>query len=169
MNRLILFRHGKAERSAAGGDVERRLNDRGRHDAALMARMLAGRGLAPDLALVSAAARTRETWAAAQPSFPEARVDFRRELYLASEGAIWALAEEEGRDAATVMVVGHNPGLQYLALILAREGDESAALAARIEARFATASVAVFSFGDSGKPACEGLFHASDFGGGAGE
>lgn len=169
MNRLIFFRHGKAERSAPGGDAERRLTDRGRHDAALMGRVLAEKGFVPDLALVSGATRTRETWAAAQPSFPKARAEVRRDLYLAAETLIWSLAETLGETAGTVMVVGHNPGLQYLVMALMRQGGEDMALRARAEARFATASVAVFDFDETGRPACAALLHASDFGGGAGE
>lgn len=169
MNRLILFRHGKAERSAPGGDVERRLAERGRHDAALMGQVLADKGYAPDLALVSGAVRTRETWAAAQPSFPRAEVIFRRDLYLASDSLIWSLAETLGEDRGTVMVVGHNPGLQDLTLMLMRQGGEGMALQARAQARFSTASIAVFDFDVAGRPGCEALLHASDFGGGAGE
>ena len=62
MERLILMRHGKAERHAAsGGDFERALAESGRADAAVMGRVLAGLGLTPDLMLVSSARRTRET------------------------------------------------------------------------------------------------------------
>jgi phosphohistidine phosphatase len=169
MNRLILFRHGKAERAAPGGDIARRLTARGRHDAALMGALLAGEGLVPDLALVSAAARTQETWAAAMPSFPQARAEVRRDLYLASDAAVWALAETLGEDAGTVMVVGHNPGLQALAIALLRQGGAGAAVVGRAEAQFSTASVAAFTFDAAGRPAYDGLFHASDHGGGAGE
>ena len=102
MHRLILFRHGTAERSAPGGDIARRLTDRGRTDAALMGRMLAERELIPDLALVSAAMRTQETWAAVHPSFPDARSEVTRDLYLAPEGLILNLAEERGETAEKV-------------------------------------------------------------------
>ena len=67
MDRLILMRHGKAERHAAqGGDFERALAERGRQDVALIASALAAEDLSPDLVLVSAARRTRETWDAAR-------------------------------------------------------------------------------------------------------
>jgi phosphohistidine phosphatase len=169
MHRLILLRHGKAERTAPGGDIARRLTDRGRADAALMGRVLAERDLIPDLALVSAAARTQETWAAVSPSFPGARSEVTRDLYLASEGLILGLAEERGQSAGCVMVVGHNPGLHMLSLYLLRQAGAGAATIARAEARFATSSAAAFPVDVAGRPAYDGLFQAADFGGGGGE
>ena len=66
MDRLILFRHGKAEAdSASGDDFDRRLAPRGVRESAAMGRSLAELGMCPDLVLASPSARTRETWAAA--------------------------------------------------------------------------------------------------------
>ncbi|WGM37561.1 histidine phosphatase family protein [Caulobacter sp. NIBR1757] len=169
MHRLILLRHGKAERTAPGGDIARRLTDRGRSDAALMGRVLAERDLIPDVALVSAAARTQETWAAVSPAFPMARAEVTRDLYLASEGLILKLAEERGETAGSIMVIGHNPGLHMLAIHLLRLAGAGGAVIARAEAKFATSSAAAFTFDAAGRPAYDGLFHASDFGGGGGE
>ncbi|HYE45999.1 MAG TPA: histidine phosphatase family protein [Caulobacter sp.] len=169
MDRLILFRHGKAERSAPGGDIARRLTDRGRRDAELMGRVLAAQGLVPDLALVSTAARAQETWEAASPAFPGARMLLRRDLYLAEEALIVDLAETLGESAGAVMVVGHNPGLHMLALSLLRQGGAGAAVLARAQDKFATATAAAFTFDAAGRPAYDGLFHASDHGGGGGE
>ena len=169
MNRLILFRHGKAERSAPGGDFDRRLTERGRFDAALMGRVLKDEEFRPDLVLVSAAARTQDTWAAVAPTFPDAEIQVRRDLYLASETVIWALAETLGEARDTVLVIGHNPGLQDLSLALLRQGGASAMEMSRASAKFSTASVAAFTFDAAGRPAYDGLFHASDHGGGAGE
>ena len=85
MQRLILLRHGKAESvSASGGDIERGLTDRGRRDTALMGRVLADAGAAPDLVMVSEAKRTRETWEELSTAFPSAQVEASRALYLAS-------------------------------------------------------------------------------------
>lgn len=169
MHRLILLRHGKAERTAPGGDIARRLTDRGREDAALMGRVLAERELIPDLALVSAATRTQETWAALVPSFPAARSEVTRDLYLATEDRILSLIEDRGEGVGGLMVVGHNPGLHMLTLWLLRQAGAGAAILARAEAKFATSSAAAFTFDEAGRPAYDGLFHASDFGGGGGE
>ena len=75
MNRLILMRHAKAERdSGSGRDMDRPLSSRGVADAGLVARALADRGVRPDVALVSAAARTRQTWDAAHYAFGDVQV-----------------------------------------------------------------------------------------------
>src|SRR4051812_19979823 len=106
MLRLILFRHGKAERSAPSGkDFDRPLAPRGDTDARLVAEALLAAGYVPDLALVSSAKRTRETWAAAQPVFPETRVEVVDALYNAGSGLILRLARE-AEEPGTVMAVG---------------------------------------------------------------
>src|SRR4051794_36172546 len=98
MDRLILFRHGKAEpESASGEDFDRRLAPRGERESAAMARHLADLGLNPDLALVSAAARTRGTWAAAAPAFPGAVSRIEDDLYNADSGAIRHFAQRAGK------------------------------------------------------------------------
>ena len=140
MRRLILLRHGKAEASApSGGDAERGLTERGRRDSALMSLRLAQAGLAPDLVLVSAARRTRETWDEAAPAFPGAEVRFDPGLYLASAQRL-SSAVAAHPESVCLMLVGHNPGLHELAL------DYAMALGApldRLDA-FPTAAVAVF-------------------------
>jgi phosphohistidine phosphatase len=119
MDRLILLRHGKAEADAPSGqDFDRTLTGRGRRDVALVARQLAEAGQAPDLALVSPAARARETWEAAAPFFPAARVEWAPMLYQIDPREILDLAFDQTPRA--VMVVGHNPGLGQLAAFLAR-------------------------------------------------
>jgi len=159
MDRLILMRHGKAERHAASGeDFDRPLAERGRRESAATAATLADLGLVPDVAVVSPAARTRQTWAAAQPAFPDAKPQFEAGLYLAEAGAIRKLAELAGRSAGTVMVVGHNPGLQELAVRLLVEGGAAAALVARAQMGFPTGAAAVFLFDAAGRPAYDGLF-----------
>jgi len=80
MKRLILMRHGKAERSNVGGDFERALTERGLADAALMGRLLADEGLTPDRALVSAARRTQQTWNAVPQAFPPPKAGLPRPL-----------------------------------------------------------------------------------------
>jgi phosphohistidine phosphatase len=120
MDRLILLRHGKAEADAPSGqDFDRALTGRGRRDVALIARRLAATGAAPDLVLVSPAARAKETWEAAAPFFPDARVEWAPMLYHIDPQAILDLTMSQA--AGAVMVVGHNPGLGELAAFLARE------------------------------------------------
>ena len=159
MDRLILFRHGKAEaESASGDDFDRRLAPRGVADSAAMGGQLADLGLRPDLALVSAAARTRETWAAAEPHFLKARLIVEDDLYHADSGAIRREATRVGAGVGTLMVIGHNPGLQELTVQLLAEGSAPASLIDRARRRFPTAAAAVFLFDANGRPAFDGLF-----------
>jgi phosphohistidine phosphatase len=119
MRRLILLRHGEAERRAfGGGDLDRQLTPRGLSDAAAVARALADRGLVPTLALVSIAARTVETWEAAATAFPHPEVKFLRGLYDASSEALWTMFGEH--EAQSAMLVAHNPGIHSLAVSLAQ-------------------------------------------------
>jgi phosphohistidine phosphatase len=169
MKRLILMRHGKAERSNAGGDFERALTDRGLADAALMGRLLVDEGLTPDLALVSAARRTQQTWAQVSAAFPTAKSVSLRPLYHAGAERILFEVDAHGEGGDTLMVVGHNPGLHELTIGLLRQGGAGSALVARAESRFPTSTVAAFTIDDYGRPAYDGLFYAADQGGGGGE
>ena len=163
MDRLILLRHGKAEADAPSGrDFDRALTERGRRDAALVARSLAEAGLSPDLVLVSPAARAAQTWDAMAAIFPGARVEQAPELYEISSGEILALARSEGAGVGTVMVVGHNPGLGQLAAWLAHESPAGEA-GGRIARGFPTAGAAVIAF----SPPAFDLFTPKTLGGGA--
>jgi phosphohistidine phosphatase len=157
MDRLILMRHGKAEAAIAGGeDFGRRLADRGAREAAAMARTLAGRGFIPELALVSSARRTRETWAAVQPAFPDTEVRIERGLYLAEAEDIWTSATLEA--AGAILIIGHNPGLHELVLRLLWEAGSPAGPTAEAHRGYPTTAAIVFAFNAAGRPACEGLF-----------
>ncbi|WP_297515992.1 histidine phosphatase family protein [uncultured Caulobacter sp.] len=174
MERLILMRHGKAERHAAsGGDFERALADSGRADAAVMGRVIAEAGLQPDLLLVSSARRTRETAEQVAPRFPRARIEHLRDLYHAEAEEIVQALEDHGDAAATVMVVGHNPGLHDLAIRLAARGEASPILSNRLRGRFPTSTTVVFALdaaaGGLRSPSLEHLFYASENGGAGGE
>lgn len=159
MDRLILFRHGKALLdSESGDDFDRRLAPRGQRESQAMGESLADLGLKPDLALVSSSARTRETWAAAEPAFPGAEVRYEDELYHADSLAVRHAAESAGKTHGTVMVVGHNPGLQELAVRLLTEGSAPPSLIARAQRDFPPAAAAVFLIDANGRPSFDGLF-----------
>jgi phosphohistidine phosphatase len=163
MERLILLRHGKAEASAPSGvDFDRSLTERGRRDSAMVANALADAGFAPDLALVSPAARAHQTWLAAQPVFPQAKVLLSRDLYNAEPETILALVEGKGAACGAVMVVAHNPGLHQLALMLAQRCQDGLDRA-RLNAGFPTAAAAAFDLG-AGRLT---LFTPKSLGGGA--
>lgn len=155
MDRLILMRHAQAESRADGGDVARRLTAAGAGAAAETARRLAEAGYAPDVALVSTAQRTRETWAAAESSFPGAKVEFDTDLYHADAETLLEVAEMA--EAAAVMVVGHNPGIHDAAVRLMTRDPAPAAAAARLLSGFPTAAVAVFRLKADGSTLIEAI------------
>ena len=123
--RLLVLRHAKSEKAEPGlSDRERTLNARGQADAATMGAYIARHGLAPDLALVSSARRTRETWARvaaalAEPPAPR----YEQRLYNARADAILAVIRELRDSAHSVLLIGHNPGLHDLARSLIASGD----------------------------------------------
>ncbi|MCP9625723.1 histidine phosphatase family protein [Rhodopseudomonas palustris] len=120
MRRLILLRHAKTETDApTGKDHDRRLEERGRADAAAMAEWLSEQRLVPDQVLVSTATRTRQTWDILSGLFAagtEPQVEHLPELYSASAAQLLQAIHEVSAGINRLMLVGHNPGLHELAL-----------------------------------------------------
>jgi phosphohistidine phosphatase len=148
MKRLYLLRHAKAV--AADPDLDdyaRELTVRGVHDAGAMARYLRKNDFRPDLILVSAAARTRQTADLVQREI-EATGRPLEALYLAPPGKIMSLIQGAPQNLSGVMVVGHNPGLEELATLLAREPVRRKERVRRdvLEEKFPTAALAVLDF-----------------------
>ena len=147
MDRLILLRHGKADAEAPSGqDFDRALTDRGRRDTVLVCRTLALAGVRPDLALVSPAARTMQTWQAAEAIFPGAKLEVVPALYDIAPHELLTLIRNEAGASRTVMVVGHNPGLGALAAHLAREAGADVQALAGLGMGFPTAAAAEIQF-----------------------
>jgi phosphohistidine phosphatase len=116
---LVLLRHAKSDWDGDQADIERPLARRGQREAPEVGRWLTGN--LPDLALavVSPARRTLSTWqlvAAELASEVPSRVDDR--IYEASVGDLLDVVRELSPDAASAMIVGHNPGLEELVLLL---------------------------------------------------
>jgi phosphohistidine phosphatase len=151
MRRLILLRHAKTEReSPSGSDRDRRLDARGRADAPIIGQYLAEHRLVPDLALVSPAIRTRETWELLAATLkPRPAVDIAGGLYGADASEVLqiirlASGRADDKDLKSIMVVAHNPGLHELSLDLigkAKPADREA-----LEENLPTSGVAVFKF-----------------------
>ena len=125
MKKLWLLRHAKASVGGAGiADRDRPLNARGRDAAERVGRHLATRGARFDLVLCSSALRTRETIERVEKGYgAPLAVEFEDGLYLANERALVARIARLPEGADSVVVVGHNPGIEELALQLAVRGD----------------------------------------------
>ena len=166
MRRLILFRHARAEpRAPNGEDIDRALDATGRQDAVLMGEVLAREGLSPDLALVSRARRTQETWDCLATAFPKAKLQVCDDLYNATAEEISAEIAGVAGQAATILVVAHNPGLHELAIEMMLDARASTGEIDRVAARFPTSTAVAFRVDEEGLPSPEGLFLACDFGG----
>ncbi len=116
MKTLLVLRHAKSSwRDREKSDHGRSLNKRGKRDAPRMGRLVAERDLCPDLILSSTAKRARVTAeaVAAQTGYGAA-VQLERRLYLANPAEIIEVIRESAGEATSIMVVGHNPGLEEL-------------------------------------------------------
>lgn len=160
--RIVLFRHAKADWPQVS-DHERPLADRGRKDAAVAGRKLAGSGIPFDLALCSTATRTRETWKLAVQELPQRpKTVYEERVYEASPGELIAVLNELPDDARDVIMIGHNPGVQGLADILPgrSEGDARERMNHR---GFPAAAFAVLSFDGSWKTLEPGVTTLIDY------
>ena len=142
MRRLILLRHAKSSWADPGQrDFDRPLNPRGQRAAAAVGAWLIGQDLLPDAALVSPAARTRETWAQLGPAFAAVPVRFLQDLYHAEAPALLAHLQAAPAEAATVLILGHQPGIGELATRLLPEPPDDPEYL-----RYPTAGTAVIDF-----------------------
>lgn len=152
---LVVMRHAKAEQDGPT-DFERPLADRGHRDAADVGAWLAGEGFVPDHALVSAALRTRETWAAVAESGGWAlEPDLDRGLYTAEPTTAIDLVGAVDEDVRRLVVVGHNPTMAYLAQLLG-DGEAPADLEGELLAGFPTSATAVFTYDGAWRDLGEG-------------
>jgi phosphohistidine phosphatase len=144
MRRLILLRHAKSDRPAGVSDLDRPLNSRGKRTAPRVGEYLAAEGLRPDVVVVSPSLRTRQTWDAVQPALKGPEPEIVQAIYEAPDSALLAVLRSTPDTAASLLMIGHNPGLQELALRLAGAGDKTGRK--RLTVEFPTAAVAVIDF-----------------------
>ena len=126
---LILLRHAKSDWPDVP-DRDRPLAKRGRRDAPRIGRWLHEHGYQPDVVLVSAATRTRQTWDLVAPELGGLpAVHFEPRAYAASALTLLYLAQELPARYRTALLIAHNPGLSELAASLAAapESDSAAA------------------------------------------
>lgn len=150
MRRLMLLRHAKTETDAPSGrDQDRRLDDRGRTDAAEIGGWIARHPPFPDSVLLSPAVRAKQTWEIASDAMnglvPRPRVEELAELYGAEPAQLLQIIRmASATDPRRLMLVGHNPGMHELALTLAGSGDAGGRKA--LADNMPTAGLAIFDF-----------------------
>ena len=118
---VILLRHAKSSWSDSTlADIDRPLAPRGERAARKLAKYIRRKRIRPALVLCSPALRTRETLEAVEASLGKrCVVEVVPQLYAASDRELLELLQALPEPVSSVMLVGHNPGLQNLALVLA--------------------------------------------------
>ncbi len=116
---LVLLRHSKSDWSVPGPDTRRPLAARGRRQAPEAGQWIAANLPAVDLGVVSPAARARETWELVSAELAPTKTVVEDRMYVASAAEVLEVVHELPADATTVVMVGHNPGLEDLAWQLA--------------------------------------------------
>ena len=144
MKILGLFRHAKSDwQDPRARDFDRPLNKRGRKGAAIMGKHVREHGVQWERMLSSPAIRCAETIEiACQAAGQPVAVQWDRRIYLASSVTLADLLREQGGDPKSILMVGHNPGLEDLIFDLVPD-DGSSPLRDVVEEKFPTASFAV--------------------------
>jgi phosphohistidine phosphatase len=144
--RLYLLRHAKSSWDDPGlADRDRPLARRGEKALERMHEHLTGTAEGPELVLCSSARRTRMTLDGIAGALPtDVDIEIEDGLYAAASGALLSRLQRVPDDVARVMLIGHNPGLEDLALLLVGAGDRSTR--ARMATKFPTGALATLGF-----------------------
>jgi phosphohistidine phosphatase len=144
MKRLYLLRHAKSSwDDPTLVDHDRPLAPRGRRAVKVMAKHLRREGIAPQLVLCSTSRRTRQTLTRIAPDLGKSSdVEITSELYAARAAELLEVLRQVPEGVESVMLIGHNPGMQDLALSLARDGPQ----VTRVRGKFPTAALATLEF-----------------------
>lgn len=128
---LVLLRHAKAVTPGDGPDFKRKLSKRGEADADAAGSWLADEGLWPDLVICSPATRTRQTWhgvavalAQANPEGSAPEVHYEQGLYDGGRTEVIDLLRAVPEDVGTVLVIGHNPTMSDVSILLNPSADD---------------------------------------------
>ena len=159
MKRLILLRHAKSgDDGYAARDLDRRLNAKGRRAARAIGKHLRDSEVSFDRVVASPATRVAETIEEVGVGYGRALAPaIERRIYLASAPELIDVVRESPDNAGSLLLVGHNPGLEELVLLLVPERSDAGR--AEVEEKYPTASVAEIDLA---------IDHWSDIAGGSG-
>jgi phosphohistidine phosphatase len=148
--KLVLFRHAKSAWPPGMADHDRPLGRRGIRDAPVMGRWLREADCVPDRVLCSTARRARETWQLAQTGLAAAPpATFDRGIYEGDATELLAFIRQAPASTGNLLLVGHNPAIEELALMLAANTPSAggspgpAGALERMRSKFPTAAIAV--------------------------
>lgn len=146
MKTLTLLRHAKSGGDdGVARDFDRPLNAKGKRAATMMGRHLRALGAEFDHVVASPALRVMETMAEVEAGYGRRlSPNWDRRIYLASATTLLELVHDLPGEAARVLMVGHNPGMEELVLMLTPDGADG--LRAAVERKYPTASIAEMTF-----------------------
>lgn len=159
--RLFLLRHAKSSWDDPGlADRERPLNKRGLRACKLIAEHLREHEIAPSAAIASPAVRAQQTLERIRPGLPDGTPTWdEARIYDAGAGQLIAVLAALPSDYRSVLLVGHNPGIQDLATTLATDGEQLA----RVRRKYPTAALATLSFAVGWSELRPGVAELEDF------
>lgn len=141
MKSLTLLRHAKSGwDDPVGRDFDRPLNPRGRRAARTVGLEMKAQGLAFDLVLASPARRVVETLEEVATAYGPLDPNYDERLYLPSTATLMEIVRAAPDEVGRLLLVGHNPGLENLALRIAERGPD--ALRSELEIKYPTGTVA---------------------------
>lgn len=143
MKTLTLLRHAKSDwTDAVARDFDRPLNERGQRAAWTMGAHMAAQGLEFDRVLASPAVRVKDTLDEVERGYGRRlAIVYDKRIYLASASTLLDLVRETDDAVARLLMVGHNPGLEELALELAQD-DSQSPMRREVEIKYPTATLA---------------------------
>ncbi|HVI52087.1 MAG TPA: histidine phosphatase family protein [Candidatus Sulfotelmatobacter sp.] len=145
MKQIFLMRHAKSSWDDPSlEDIERPLNKRGRRAGKAMADHLRAERIRPQTVLCSTSVRTRQTLDLLQTALDQADVVYDERIYDAAPQTLLARLKELPGHCDVVLLIGHNPGLERLALSLA-DGKGDAKALARLSDKYPTGALAALS------------------------
>ena len=146
MKTVYILRHAKSDRdNATLKDHDRPLSARGRDAAPKMAAYIKSQGYEPEAVLSSTSRRTVETYDLVKEALGKAKVNFEESLYLAEKRQLMDRLRWLDDGLGSVMLIGHNPGLEELANALAAspKNEKQERVHRRMREKFSTAALAV--------------------------
>jgi phosphohistidine phosphatase len=159
---LVVLRHAKSAWPDVP-DVERPLGKRGHRDAPEAGTWLREHGRVPDLVLCSPARRTRETWQLAATTLKASPpVTYDGRIYDADVTLLLRTIADCAEQAASVLLIGHFPGVRDLTLHLAGDGSDGDALE-RVRTKFPTSGIAVLAIPTGWTELAPGVGRLTDF------
>jgi len=147
MKTLILLRHAKSSwNDSVARDFDRPLNKRGHRAARTVGEEMRAQGLEFDAVIASPAARVVETLADVARGYGRPiSAAFDERIYLAPVTTLLEVIHEADDGADRLLIVGHNPGLETMALMLT-EGDEGNRLRSDLADKYPTGTIAEIAF-----------------------